>query len=709
MVHENPVSVRPWWALALAPLLVTACDPADSTERAGPSAPPAAAPPLEPMEAPWSSEALREVVRLQVERDEEALLERLEAEDPAVRARAAFALGSFRESEAGGELEGLLEDPEPEVRRAAAFSLRFVTPPGAPSSLLDALEAEDDTEVRARLLEALARHGTPETAEWLVEWEVADLHEEYHRTNAVARISWQEPPAESLKDFLLQRLEHDDRQVRKAASLFFPGPDPEAAWGDRIEEVRTILDRYPMDEPAAMNLVLGLGILQDPEDADRFVRWMEEAEDWRIRVNAARALGTNPLLVTEGTREALWRQVEEGPEHVAMAAAHAYMGGFMRPRAVRERMWQWVREGPVDRWRTQGIFLRELAGEDAEEVLRWAERAADQHPEVITSALRSVGTVPAPRVTEFTRELPTHDDPAVRGYAAYALGNQAMMMGEQTDEDFLEETFAFLEELVLDGSALEVALAGRAMPFPAFGQVDSPERIVAAAEGRADRDPPASVLVTLLRTVGEVSPEEEGLAFAERYVDHPDFRVRTAARWAVGLIRDEPGYSRQPPQADPELDWEALEALGPEPRLHLEMDHGEVAIRLLPSEAPLTVQMVARLAQEGSYDGVPFHRVVSNAMAQSGDYVSGDGAGDPGFELRTERTRLPFHRGMVGMASRGPDTEDSQFFITHSWQPNYEGEHTPFGWVEAGSDVVDRILPGDRIRRAWVENGNGVD
>ena len=153
------------------------------------------------------------------------------------------------------------------------------------------------------------------------------------------------------------------------------------------------------------------------------------------------------------------------------------------------------------------------------------------------------------------------------------------------------------------------------------------------------------------------------------------------------------------------MDWTYLAGFGAAPRLVLETDRGRIVVRLAPEEAPLTVQTMARLAQAGRYDGVPFHRVVPNFVIQGGDFTSGDGFGGPGFTIRSEFGEIPYRRGVIGMASAGKDTEGSQFFITHSPQPHLDGGYTSFGWVVEGMDAVDLIQVGDRIVRATVEPG----
>jgi peptidylprolyl isomerase len=159
-----------------------------------------------------------------------------------------------------------------------------------------------------------------------------------------------------------------------------------------------------------------------------------------------------------------------------------------------------------------------------------------------------------------------------------------------------------------------------------------------------------------------------------------------------------------PPPAPP-IDWTYLAGLGPHPRFELVTAKGIVTVVLLTEEAPLTVQTVARLAEGGYYDGVAFHRVVANFVVQGGDTGERDPDSAPPDPLRSEFTRLPYERGVIGVASSGKDTEGSQYFITHSMQPHLDGRYTAFGYVIEGMDVVDTLYEGDRVMTARIVPG----
>jgi peptidyl-prolyl cis-trans isomerase B (cyclophilin B) len=126
-------------------------------------------------------------------------------------------------------------------------------------------------------------------------------------------------------------------------------------------------------------------------------------------------------------------------------------------------------------------------------------------------------------------------------------------------------------------------------------------------------------------------------------------------------------------------------------------NHGALELELYTEDAPKTVENFRKLAEEGFYDGVTFHRVIPDFMIQGGD-PTGTGAGGPGYQFEDEFNRHKVVRGALAMANAGPDTNGSQFFIVTAGEcPWLDGKHTVFGRVTSGMDVVDRIsgLPVD--------------
>ena len=124
--------------------------------------------------------------------------------------------------------------------------------------------------------------------------------------------------------------------------------------------------------------------------------------------------------------------------------------------------------------------------------------------------------------------------------------------------------------------------------------------------------------------------------------------------------------------------------------------HGAVAVELFDEGAPKTVENFTKLAGDGFYDGIVFHRVIPDFMIQGG-CPRGDGTGGPGYEFEDEANAYRVVRGALAMANRGPNTNGSQFFIvTTESAPWLDGKHTVFGRVTDGMDVVDAISAVDR-------------
>jgi peptidyl-prolyl cis-trans isomerase B (cyclophilin B) len=135
----------------------------------------------------------------------------------------------------------------------------------------------------------------------------------------------------------------------------------------------------------------------------------------------------------------------------------------------------------------------------------------------------------------------------------------------------------------------------------------------------------------------------------------------------------------------------------------IETVRGTIELELAPKSAPQTVNNFVFLAREGFYDGVRFHRVIPDFMIQGGD-PTGTGRGGPGYKFCDEFSGNPLKHetGVISMANAGPNTNGSQFFITHSPQPHLNGKHTVFGRVIKGQDVVDAVRANDLMTKVTV-------
>jgi len=136
----------------------------------------------------------------------------------------------------------------------------------------------------------------------------------------------------------------------------------------------------------------------------------------------------------------------------------------------------------------------------------------------------------------------------------------------------------------------------------------------------------------------------------------------------------------------------------------IETTKGKIVIELYDDKVPKTVANFEKLAGEGFYDGLKFHRVIDDFMVQTG-CPKGTGTGGPGYQFEDEFHAELTHDGpgILSMANSGPNTNGSQFFITHVSCPHLDNKHSVFGKVTEGLDIVNAIVQGDTMDKVTVE------
>jgi cyclophilin family peptidyl-prolyl cis-trans isomerase/HEAT repeat protein len=208
--------------------------------------------------------------------------------------------------------------------------------------------------------------------------------------------------------------------------------------------------------------------------------------------------------------------------------------------------------------------------------------------------------------------------------------------------------------------------------------------------------------VQALAARAQAQPLERGaiVAVLEKVATVPRYVLRREAGVALGKLgRPVPPAGQPEPAREQDVYREMLVRTARPRTVAIATNRGTLQVRLTCPETPLTCLDFLTLAEQGFYDGLTFHRVVPDFVVQGGD-PHGDGFGGPGYAIRDEVNPLSFdRRGILGMALAGPDTGGSQFFITLSPQPHLDGAFTAFGEVIAGAEVLDAIVPGDRIEK----------
>lgn len=596
--------------------------------------------------------------------------------DVEMRELSAVALGRIGDPRGRPLLEGLLVDRQPQVRRAAAFSLGLLGVKDAGSALLAAAR-DADRETGRLAVEALARLGAPLA----------------QATAAVAPL----PEAERRARLLPSLFRFKDPGIVAIAAAGLSDPDPSLH-----ARAAYALARNPL-----------------PEGVPR-LRQLLSDPDPQVRAWAARGIG----LAGEGADLKLLRPLVEGGETASagplIEALRAAARLVSEGKAAAPPDWKPLLAAMLaDSRPGVRITALEAAGawllDDAlGEAL--AARAAGSDSREREVALLALARAGDPRAIELTRAAARSPGAAMRAIAAQAAGQlHAASILEALATDASPAVRAAVLQARLDAgpSASETAAAALADPDAAVRATalewlaqhpELPTERLGAALTAALHDRMADARVGAVRALvarakAVESERQEVIGGLSRLVETPEYLLRRevmAALAELGLPRVAVGPAAPP--RDVSVYRQILQETGRPRMVDLVTRHGTLRIRLDCPEAPLTCLNLLHLATQGFYEGLTFHRVVPDFVVQGGD-PRGDGWGGPGYELRDEVTRRRFERGAIGMALSGPDTAGSQFFVTLAPQPHLDGTFTAFGQVVAGDDVLDQIVQGETIER----------
>jgi len=637
--------------------------------------------------------------------------------DPAVRARAALALGRIGRAEHVGAIEPLLRDPVVAVRTEAAFALGEIEDSTAAAALARHLLSgtETEPEVRALCVEGLGKLGEgagacrralldPDPlvarAALLAAWKIPDAapFEDCLRLAASPH-----PEVRRAAGYCLMRLAGTKPAGRTATPAVAPLSQSEAARAAaRLRDLS-----QDADERLRAHAVRGLGAFGDPATTAALCALVADP-DWRVRVEVARALAASPREFRMQEADPLLR---DRHQNVRVAAVEA-LATLGRPEEALQRLESLLKDSRsrirevaygayLTRQRAQGDPIPGPAIDAIERASRQMLRQTSWRLRVLAAdgAVLLPLEVALPILEEMLRDEPrvarAAVDPLLQRRARMRNDPVLAQMGRDL-ETLLSSPDPVLRAVTL-GSLAEIfadsTLRPDASDWMGLESIFDQSRRYAVS---ADRSPDVRLAIV------EAAARLAGRPGMERFLlescEDPEYLVRRTAVEALQAAGRTPPRAAEPVEtARSEAEWGTiLEWARADHWAQLETQEGAILVRLFSQEAPLTCWNFARLAGDGFFDRSLWHRVVPDFVLQAG-CDRGDGYGGSDRTIRCEINRRRFEAGTLGMALSGKDTGTSQFFLTHSEQPHLDGRYTVFGRIESGQDAADRILQGANL------------
>lgn len=625
---------------------------------------------------------------LQDRRATDSLLPFLDADDPTYRYLAALAIASTRDSIALDSLYKLLSDPIEKVREAAAYAIGQIGSAASVDRLIGAFAANDTSgyfrHANSSILEAVGKCGSADhlrSLSTVTTYLPSDTALLLGQVRGIYRFAMRQvilPEGTARMAALASNRRYPDKVRLYAAHYLARAADIDlgAYTQNLIETINT-----ETDADIRMALVIGLGKCKTPEALSFLQQRFSSETDYRVRCNILRAFGNFPY---EEAKLLPSVALRDPNLHVAQRAAQYFLDYGQADDAT--LYWRWAKDSLP--WPVQTTLYK----------------AANHYLPVFYEEYRTAMNA------ELRRRFVGANDPYEKADALSALAEFGW-------------NYQFVQREALVHPSAAVRTAGlRALN--GIARLENFDRLFGASRRRVSREL-AATFIAAIRS-GEPGLVEEG---AEA-LNNPDREFRLLLADSIGILQRSlrqlplPAQistyhtlsntidflrNRKPTEVkavdfNHPISWSTFDGLDSTSiKVVMETVKGTIQLQLFPVEAPGTVANFIELAKKGFYDGIAFHRVVPNFVVQAG-CPNGDGYGGPGYTIRSELAPLYYQDdGYLGMARSAPDTEGSQFFITHSPSPHLDGNYTIFGRVTNGMDIVHRLQIGDEITRIMIE------
>ena len=647
----------------------------------------------------FQDQLLQRIYTLQNQRDSSGLKVYLQDKNPKYRRAAAIAFASVQSAEAVDPLAVLLADKNQTVRCAAAYALGQIKDKKAEPLLIKAYQAEPVPGVKKDILEAVGKCGTQQGLSF-----ITGLKFEKNQPLLLAGQAWglyrfalQNIVSEKGTGLAVELLDRDiPEKVRSIAAHYLGrtgGIDLKPYAGQLILTLQWEKNPY-----TRMALVLGLGKALQPEVLGHLKSYLKPGQqvDYRIRVNALRALGRFPY---NDIKNLFFKMVDHVDVNIAVAASECFLAGGAA--AAANRYFEIAQK--LDNWRPRANMLTAAlkytaAQKDKKPISAWvidAYKKSVNNYEKAFLLKALAGDIDNYKFLDLQTFDNVGKNPVISTYGMDALVQMSRTVKEEKN---MREIFAeiFKRAVETGDSALLLFAAGILRdPEMNYKEIYKDTDFLTAALNKCELPKDIEGWLELRKTI--------------------DFFKGTQSAESPLPLKNHP------------IDWKLVTSIPPDQRIGIKTSKGDITIQLMVNDAPGSVSNFLQLIKErgrrpqpihGQPDAVlsgtssqkfdekrgfhkvivksVVHRVVPNFVIQDG-CPRGDGVGGPAFTIGSELGPLYYEEGSVGMASAGKDTEGSQWFITHSPTPHLDGRYTIFAKVVEGMDVVHKIEMGDKI------------
>ncbi|WP_266202874.1 peptidylprolyl isomerase [Pontibacter kalidii] len=616
---------------------------------------------VQPSNNKFGDVTLQQIYTLQDERNATGLLPYLSNPNTSYRRHAALAFASVQDTTALDALQSMLEDSVASVREASAYALGQIGHNRSEAEIINRIKEEQNPEVQAQLLQALGKVGSAQAADFLAAYKATTPHALAGQAWGMYRLGLRQQQNQQVVQKAIELLSPSTIYEARLAAAHFLARTPKL---DLTQYRRQLLNAATSDKAPEVRMATAQALAKVRAlDKATFLSTIVQSDpDYRVRLSAVRSMSG---LEFSEISKAILAALQDQNVNTAVA--------------------------------TSEFLLANSAGVPAQALLNVLPNLLDARvrSNVIWVILKNS------QVQNRVYLNPRYKQQYQNARTAYDKAHLLKALsGDINNHEFIAEQVFVAEEPVIATTGMEALILMRQQPDfpkrlePAFADifrhaVASGDVALVGMAAAAIRDPKLN-LRSQYSSYTFLNQAQQKLQLPR------DMETNIELQKTIDYLSGkQESQTPQNPFTHP-IDWELVKTIHTNQQVLLRTEKGSITLQLFVEDAPGSVANFVELTQQDFFNGLYFHRVVPNFVAQGGD-KRGDGWGSSDYSIRSEFTPMHYYEGYVGMASAGKDTESNQWFITHSPAPHLDGRYTIFAKVIDGMDVVHRLEVGDKI------------